>query len=100
MNFASRREYGSQEYLMGQTNQRSSPVWPVRISVIVVLIIYALIFWQQKQMLLAGASDFSSLYAAGAILDSGQGARVYDYDTQRKAQAPFKIGRASCRERV
>jgi len=74
---------------MGHTGGRVSPVWPLRIAVIVVLVIYAFLFWQQKQMLLAGASDFSGFYAAGAILDSGQGARVYDYDTQRKAQAQF-----------
>ena len=54
-----------------------------------VVIIYVLVFNAEKQMLLAGASDFSSFYIAGAILDSGQGAQVYDYDTQRRAQAPF-----------
>ena len=59
------------------------------ITLIGFIVIYVLVFFAQKQMLLAGASDFSFLYAAGHIVDSGQGANVYDYSTQRQAQTQF-----------
>jgi glycosyl transferase family 87 len=54
-----------------------------------VVLSYAGFFWQQKQSLLGGASDFSTFYAAGKIVLSGDAPHVYDYATQRRAQQEF-----------
>jgi hypothetical protein len=59
------------------------------VAIAAVVLFYAVIFWQQRQPLLAGASDFSSLYAAGKLVISGQRLRVYDYGAQKQAQAEF-----------
>ena len=59
------------------------------VAIAAVVLFYAGAFWQQRQPLFAGASDFSSLYAAGRMVISGQGSRVYDQDAQRQAQAEF-----------
>jgi hypothetical protein len=39
----------------------------------------------------AGAPDFSSFYAAGQILRSGNGVHLYEYETQRMAQQQFSF---------
>ncbi|MGB8886002.1 MAG: glycosyltransferase family 87 protein [Candidatus Korobacteraceae bacterium] len=38
---------------------------------------------------MAGASDFSCFYAAGKMVDSGDGSRIYDRAAQCDAQRPF-----------
>jgi hypothetical protein len=42
-----------------------------------------------RSQIVAGASDFSSFYAAGQIIRSGNGAHLYEYETQRRAQQQF-----------
>jgi Glycosyltransferase family 87 len=59
------------------------------VAIAAVVLFYAGAFWQQRQPLFAGASDFSSLYAAGRMVIRGQGSRVYDHEAQRQAQAEF-----------
>jgi len=54
-----------------------------------VAVYYTVIFLGFREPVLHGASDFSSFYAAGSIVGSGQGEHLYDYAAQQKAQERF-----------
>lgn len=61
----------------------------VALAIGAVLLYSSFIFIQQKQLLMAGASDFSCFYSAGKMVNSGNGTRIYDYEAQAEAQKPF-----------
>jgi hypothetical protein len=58
-------------------------------AIVLVLLLDVAVFRRQKQLVLAGASDFSSFYAAARLLIAGRGAQVYDYAAQKEAQEQF-----------
>src|SRR5574341_354116 len=61
----------------------------VSTSLALIAVYYAVLFLGFKEPVLHGASAFSSFYAAGAVVRSGQGERVYDRAVQKKAQEAF-----------
>ena len=61
----------------------------VSISFALIAVYYTVIFLSFRDLVLHGAPDFSSFYAAGSIVRSGQGEQLYDYAIQRKAQEGF-----------
>ena len=52
-------------------------------------LIYGAIFYQLRQQLSAGYSDFASMYTAGKILQSGARSRLYDLQLQADVQQEF-----------
>lgn len=61
----------------------------VSTSLALIAVYYTVIFLGFRDLVLHGASDFSSFYAAGTIVRSGHGEQVYDYAAQKKAQEGF-----------
>ena len=70
---------------MTSSSHRASLLLALGIAVL--LSYYAVILLQQRQSLFAGASDFSSFYAAGRLVDSGAASLVYDRAAQRQMQS-------------
>ncbi len=61
----------------------------VNTSLALIAVYYTVIFLAFKDPVLHGASDFSSFYAAGSIVRSGQAEHLYDYAVQKQAQERF-----------
>src|SRR5579871_44665 len=56
---------------------------------IALFLIYGAIFYQLRQKLSAGYSDFASMYTAGKILQRGEASRLYDLNLQTQVQREF-----------
>jgi hypothetical protein len=52
-------------------------------------IAHGIIFWQQRNRILGGYGDFSSLYTAGLLMRRGEGRLLYDRQEQWKVQQEF-----------
>lgn len=61
-------------------------------SLALIAVYYTVLFLGFKDPVLHGASDFSSFYAAGSIVRSGQAEHLYDYAVQKQAQGRFLAG--------
>jgi len=60
-----------------------------QLSCLIFLCVAVALLLTARTQIAAGASDFSSFYAAGEIVRSGNGAHLYEYETQRQAQQQF-----------
>src|SRR5579863_7149578 len=53
------------------------------------LVIHAGVWWSARKQLQAGYQDFTTFYAAGRILSSGDSSRLYDSALQRQVEQEF-----------
>ena len=76
----------------GQVDHSFRGMW---IIVCVLLLCQVLICVAGARRSLSGQVDFRSFYTAGAIVKSGQGSQLYDYDYQQQAQTALVGPRAN-----
>lgn len=63
-------------------------------ALVAVLFVHLSALWTTRAQILAGRPDFSSFYAAGKLVITGNGQSLYNLDAQSRAQEEFRHGEA------